>query len=395
MVQDDSVPQKPNTGRNEKFLLGLNQIIACLNVPKSKITRAHAVQLDTIEKKIIWMIYSIRKKSASSTGQGKLYPDVYSGQQMHSQTQTSQVCHLEDQKTPQLQSNKLQSSPTLKENNLTLSQQVSTLSGKMMHSREHLKISEKKDSILQVAKGSLERPVSIPLVKLNNFLLRSQVNGLQSKVTPLETISDLNELKVRLGASAKKPLHQENKVNNWRERRCVGVNPAHILQCQSGDLHSAYNPHYSNSGASVPISSPEVSCLPLARHSPEIDVQNLPKPLTEARTHSHTANSCSAMLSSSFTQSSMPGNDEELTSDALSLSEGGNMPYQRRQGSLGPGTALVICSPGMLASTLLESSNLDDTNWKVSTIISDESSLAEQSLQRLVNVVGLHCSFPL
>lgn len=455
-LQHGSFPQQPKTSQIEKLMLLLNQIIAILNVPKSKIIPAHGEQLDTLEKKINFVLHSTGKKSVSSPQQGKLYPDVQSVQQLpQPQTQTSQVPRLEVQKIPQLQSTVSQSTLTaIQQNNLTSLQHDSksplsepaVLQQNMMHSIDHLTISGKENSVKvmqQVAKGSLRSPASIPQqANFNTLLSRSHTNVSQSSVTPLELSSDtlqnmhlkqtrdhldvptqkpkqefqkhkmqhqlvhqnhqilqrqqaakpqaeekqqnqlnnVNDLKMGLGMSVKESHHLKNAVNE-RVKRGTGVKSEPILQHRSGGPPSVYNSQHSNSGASFPISSPKVSCSPLAQHSSRIGLQNLPAPLTEAGSHFHTANSTSAIPSSSLIQSSMPGSCEKLTSDTLSLANAENT------GHCGHGSQ----GPGMSASPFLEeSSALDGIDCKMSTIISDESSVAEQPLQRLVNVVSLN-----
>lgn len=441
-------------------MLVLNQIIAFLNVSKSKITPAHGEHLGLLEKKIGFVLHSTGKKSVSSSQQGKLYPDVKSVQQLpQPQTQTSQVQRLEDQKIPQLQSTVSQQnySTSLQHESKSPLSEPGTLQQNMMHSIEHLTISEKENSVKvmqQVAKGSLRSPASIPnQANFNTLMSRSHMNVSQSSVTPLELssdtfqnmhlkqrrdnldvrtqkpkqefqkhkmqhqlvhqnhqilqrqqaakpqaeenkqnqLNDVNGLKVGLGMSVKEPHHQKNAVNDSRVKRGRGVKSGLILQHQSGGLPSVYNSQHSNSGASFPISSPKVSCSPLAQHSPQIDLQNLPTPLTKAGSHFHTANSTSAIPSSSLIQSSMPGSCEKLTSDTSSLPDAENTGHCG-PGSEGPDSSLVICTPGISASPFLEeSSALDGIDCKMSTIISDEPSVAEQPLQRLINVVSLNC----
>ncbi|XP_062175193.1 mediator of RNA polymerase II transcription subunit 15a-like isoform X4 [Alnus glutinosa] len=459
LLQHGSVPQQPRTGKIEKLMLLLKQIIVFLNLPKNKITPAHSEQLDTLEKKISFVLHSTGKKSVSSTQQGKLYPDVQSVQQLpQPQTQTSQVQRLEDQKIPQLQSTVSESTVTaIQQNNLTSLQHDSkshlsepaTLQQNMMHSIDHLTISEKENSVevmQQVAKGSLRSPASIPQqANFNTLLSRSHMNVSQSSVTPLELssdtlqnmhlkqtrdhldvltqkpkqefqkhkmqhqlvhqnyqilqrqqaeekqqnqLNDVNDLKVGLGMTVKEPHHQKNAVNDSRVKRGMGIKSGLILQHQSGGLPSVYNSQHSDSGASFPISSPKVSCSPLAQHSTWIDLQNLPAPLTETRSHFHTANSTSAIPSSSLIQSSMSGSCEKLTSDTSSFADAENAGHHGPS-SQGPGTSLVICTSGMSASPFLEeSSALDGIDSKMSTIISDKLSVAEQPLQRLINVVS-------
>jgi hypothetical protein len=446
----------------EKLILVLNQIIAFLNVSKSKITPAHEEQLDLLEKKISFVLHWTGKKSVSSSQQGKLYPDVQSVQQLpQPQTQTSLVQRLEDQKMPQLQSTVSQStqnySTSLQHESMSPLSEPGTLQQNMMHSIEHLTISEKENPVKvmqQVAKGSLASPVSIPhQANFNNLLSRSHMNVSQSSVTPLELssdtfqnmhlkqgrdnldvltqktkqefqkhkmqhqlvhqnhqvlqrqqaakpqaeenkqnqLNDVNGLKVGLGMSGKELHHRKNAINDSRVKRGRGVKSGLILQHQSGGLPSVHNSQHSNSGASFPNSSPKVSCSPLAQHSPQIDLQNLPTPLTKAGSHFHTANSTSAIPSSSLIQSSMPGSCEKLTSDTSSLADAENTGHCG-PGSEGPDSSLVICTPGISASPFLEeSSALDGIDCKMSTIISDEPSVAEQPLQRLINVVSLNC----
>lgn len=410
--QHDAVPQQPKTVQTEKIknvLVVLNQIINHLNVPKSKITSAYERQLDVIEKRILCLLHSLGLKSVSSTQQGKLHPDPHSVQQLaQPQSQTPQVHQHDDQKKPQLQSTNSQSSLTAMQQN-------------MMHSQGNLIISQKGDSVKsmqQVAKGSLQSPASTDRqANANSLLSTRQMNGPQSNVIPPELssrtpkimhlkqtwehhdvltqkpkqefqkhkmqqqkqaaklqahvkqqnqLNDINSLKVRSGTGFEKPQHQEIAVKDSTVKRGIGVKSGLILHHPSGGQSSVYISQQSNSVASFSTSSPKVSCPQLAQHSPHIVVQNLPTPLTEVGTPLRTANSTSAIPTSSLTQSFMPGSYEKLTSDASSL-----------------------LNPGMSASPLLEeSNNIDGINCKMSTIISDESSVAEQPMQRLINLVN-------
>lgn len=462
-LQHASVPQQPKTGQTEKIkttLSMLDQIICYLNVPKNKITSAYERQIDTAEKRILCLLHSLREKSVSSTQQGKSHPNLHSVQHLaQPQSQTFQVHQHEDRKIPQLQSAKPQSSLTaMQQNNLTGLLQDSksslsdpaTLQQNMMNSQGLLIISQEEDlvkSMQQVANGSLQSPAStLPQVNVNSFLSRRQMNGPQSNVIPLESISntpknmhlkqkwdhqdvptqmpkqeyqkhkmqkqlvqqnqqifqqqqkqvtkllahekqqnqlnDINDLKVRLGMGVEKPQHQEIAVKDSRAKRGISDISGLLLQHPSGGQSSTYISQHSNSGASFPTSSPKVSCPQLAKKSPHIDVQNLTTPLTGVETPFRVANSTSASVipSSSLNQSFMPGNAGKIENQ-----------LGHRPGSIEPGTSLVVCTPEMSASSLLEkSNNLDGINDKMSKINSAEPSVAEQPIQRLINLVSLN-----
>ncbi|XP_035541538.1 mediator of RNA polymerase II transcription subunit 15a-like isoform X2 [Juglans regia] len=461
-LQQDSAPCPTNTGQLEKINLALNLTIAYLNVPKSKITPSYAEKLDTLQKKILWILQLTGKKSDSSPREGKLFPDIYSVQQLpQPQTQTSEAQQLENHKIPPLQFTKSQSTlAAMQRNNLMFLQHVSkssspepaTLHQNTMHLGDHLPASEKGNSVnilQQVAKESLGSPKSISQENLNTLLPISHKNGQQSNVVPLEMssntlqnlhmrqtkeqldvlaqkpelgfqkpnmqqqlvrenhqilpqqaakphahakrqiqLNEVNEVKVRLGTSVNKSQHQENAVNDSRVKGGMGVKSGRILQNQSGATCSVYSSQHSKPGASVPISSSEVSCHPLAHHCPRIDVQNLPTPLTEAGTCFHSAKSCSA-LPSSLAQPSMLGNCEKPTFDAPSGLDTGNIRHPHVPGSLGPGQSLAICTPGMSVSPYLEElDTLDGTNCNMPTFNYDQSSVAEQPIKRLINVVN-------
>lgn len=371
------------------------------------------------------------------------------------QSQTLQVHQHEDQKTPQLQSTKPQNSLTaMQQNNLTGLPQDSksslsdpaTLQQNMMNSQGLSIISQEEDSVKsmqQVAKGSLQSPAStLPQVNVNRLLSRRQLNGPQSNVIPLESssntpknvhlkqkseptqmpkqeyqkhkmqkhlvqqnqqilqlqqkqvtkllahekqqnqLNDINDLKVRLGTGVEKPQHQEIAVKDSRAKQGISDKSGLLLQHPSSGQSSMYISQHSNSGASFPTSSPKVSCPQLAQKSPHIDVQNLTTPLTGVETPFRVANSTSASVipSSSLNQSFIPGNAGK-TENQLG----------HRPGSIEPGTSLVVCTPEMSTSPLLEkSNNLDGINYKMSKINSAEPSVAEQPIQRLINLVSLN-----
>lgn len=449
-LQHASVPQQPKTGQTEKIkttLSMLDQIICFLNVPKNKITSAYERQIDKAEKRILCLLHSLREKSVSSTQQGKSHPNLHSVQHLaQPQSQTLQVHQHEDRKTPQLQSTKPQSFLTaMQQDNLTGLLQDSksslsdpaTLQQNMMNSQGLLIISQEEDlvkSMQQVAKRSLQCPTStLPQVNVNSFLSRRQMNEPQSNVIPLESSSNtpknmhpkqkwehqdvptqmpkqeyqkhkmqkqlvqqnqqilqqqqkqvtkllahekqqnqlngINDLKVRLGMGVEKPQHQEIAVKDSRAKRGISDKSGLLLQHPSGGQSSMYISQHSNSGASFPTSSPKVSCPQLAQKSPHIDVQNLTTPLTGVETPFRVANSTSASV--------IPSS---------SLNRPGHRP-----GSIEPGTSLVVCTSEMSASPLLEkSNNLDGINYKMSKINSAEPSVAEQPIQRLINLVSLN-----
>ncbi|KAM4082048.1 hypothetical protein ACJW30_11G139500 [Castanea mollissima] len=370
------------------------------------------------------------------------------------QSQTLQGHQHEDRKTPQLRSTKPQSSLTaMQQNNLTgLSQDSksslsdpATLQQNMMNSQGLLIISQEEDSVKsmqQVAKGSLQSPAStLPQVNVNSFLSRRQMNGPQSNVIPLESSSNtpknvhlkqeweltqmpkqeyqkhkmqkqlvqqnqqilqlqqkqvtkllahekqqnqlngINHLKERLGTGVEKPQHQEIAVKDSRAKQGISDKSGLLLQHPSGGQSSMHISQHSNSGASFPTSSPKVSCPQLAQKSPHIDVQNLTTRLTGVETPFRVANSTSASVipSSSLNQSFIPGNAGKIENQ-----------LGHRPGSIEPGTSLVVCTPEMSASPLLEkSNNLDGINYKMSKINSAEPSVAEQPIQRLMNLVNL------
>lgn len=467
LKQHDSVPQQPSTVQLKRCKLQLGQTLSFLNEPKCKITPAYAENLNEIEKKIISICSATTRKSIPSPRQGIL-PDKHSLQQLlQPQSQTPQVHGSEDQKEPQLQSANLQSSLRAKQQNNEINLQhglksslsePSTTQQNMMHLREHFRSSDSKrensvKSMQKVAMGSLQNPMSTPqLPNVSTLFSRSQVNGTQSNVNPIELsantlqhmhlkktrgyldvptqkhtqkfekhkiqqksvqqnrqkwkqqaeklwahetqqhqMNEVNDMEVRLGTVVKTPQHQVNSANNSKVRRGMVVKPGLILQHQSGGQSSVYKSQHSKSGASFPISSPkhfQLASPRLPQHSP----QNLSTPLTEAGIPICSADSTSVIASSStsLAQSSMPRNCEILISDASSLLNAGNIGHQRGPGSLEAGKLLVISTPGISASPLLEeSNNLDDVSCKTSTIIFGESSVAEQPLQRLVKVVNL------
>ncbi|KAL0007294.1 hypothetical protein SO802_008796 [Lithocarpus litseifolius] len=324
-----------------------------------------------------------------------------------------------------------------------------TLQQNMMNSQGLLIISQEEDSVKsmqQVANRSLQSPAStLPQVNVNSFLSRRKMNGPQSNVIPLESssntpknmhlkqkwdhqdvptqmpkqeyqkhkmqkqlvqqnqqilqqqqrqvtkllahekqqnqLNDINDLKGRLGMGVEKPQHQEIAVVDLRAKRGISDKSGLLLQHPSGGQSSMYISQHSNSGASIPTSSPKVSCPQLAQKSPHIDVQNLTTPLTGVETPFHVANTTSASVipSSSLNRSCMPGNAGKIENQL------GHSP-----GSIEPGTSLVVCTREMSASPVLEkSNNLDGINYKMSKIISAEPSVAEQPIQRLINLVNL------
>ncbi|XP_042956549.1 mediator of RNA polymerase II transcription subunit 15a-like isoform X1 [Carya illinoinensis] len=365
LQQQDSAPRPTNTGQ-EKINV-LNLIISYLNVPKSKIIPSYAEKLDTLQKKILWILQLTGKKSDSSLREGKRFPDIYSVQQLtQPQTQTSEVHQLEDQKTPPLQFTKSQS----------------TLAA--------MQRKEQRDVLAQKPELVFQKPnMQQQLVPENHQILPHQAAKPQAQAKRQIQLNEANELKVRLGSSVNKSQHQENAVMDSRVQEGMGVKSGRILKNQSGATCSVYSSQHSKPGASIPISSSKVSYHPLAHHCPQIDVQNLPTPLAEARTCFHSAKSWSA-LPSSLAQPSMLGNYVKPTFGAPSLLDTGDIVHPHVPGSLGPGQSLAICPPGMSVSPYLEElDTLDAMNCNMVTINYDQSSVAEQPIKRLINVVNL------
>lgn len=91
----------------------------------------------------------------------------------------------------------------------------------------------------------------------------------------------------------------------------------------------------------------------------------------------------------SMVPSPLPGDSEKITSGVSSLSNTGNNVQHHNIGSSALAQSLAIGTPGISASPLLaEFTSPDGTHGVASTIVSGNSNVVEQPLDRLLKVVS-------
>ncbi|CAN1229477.1 Mediator of RNA polymerase II transcription subunit 15a [Linum grandiflorum] len=176
-------------------------------------------------------------------------------------------------------------------------------------------------------------------------------------------------------------LHQMNDTNEMKIRQgLAGVKPGVFQQHLSNGQRAGYPPQQMKSGASFPISSPQMLQTPspqlLQHSSPQVDQQNLHPSLPKTGTPLQSAHSPFVVPSPS-TPSASPIPCDSEKPGISSLSNAGNVGHQHPK-------SLAIGTPGISASPLLAEFSVPDNAF---TAVSGKPSAAEQPIDRLLRAV--------
>ncbi|TKY64593.1 Mediator of RNA polymerase II transcription subunit 15a [Spatholobus suberectus] len=453
LQQHDSFPQQPKSDQIEKlraYKVMLERMMTLLQIPKNNILPNFKEKLGSYEKQIVNLINSNRpRKGMSSVQLGQLPPTHLSSMQQP-QSQVTQVQSHENQMNSQLQSTKLQASvPTMLQNNIASLHQnslsgVSTGQQNMMNSMQpgtNLDSGQGNsvNSLQQVPMSSLQQnPVSTPQQTNINFLPSQgganviQPNALQSgssalqhqlkhqqeqqmlqsqqfkqhqqrQLTQRQLLQQQQQhhpakphLSAQLQTHQMPQLHQMNDINDIKMRQGMGVKPGVFQQHPTSDQHSAYSHQQLKQGSAFPVSSPQLlqaASPQIQQHSsPQVDQQNHLPSKTKVATPLQSSNSpfVGPTPSPPLAPSPMPGESEKPIPCVSSISNAANIGHQQTGGAVAPAQSLAIGTPGISASPLLaEFSGPDGAHGNALAATSGKSTVTEQPLERLINVVKL------
>lgn len=369
----------------------LEFLIKFLQVPKSRISLAYKEKLEKVENRIIGILYSNgSRKPDSSVQQEELpMPDMHSLQSVRSQSQTPQV-------ESDLQPMKLQSTvSSMQKNNvdnlhndlISSLSEVATAQKNIMNPQ--LSGTKSKSQQLHAVKplqqdsvGSPHIPVSAPQQSMNDTSLsQNSVNIPQHNTHPLRLNSSrlqqihLKQQKERQMADAKQmmkqfqqhetqqqlkkkedimqqqqpaqlgvhkmPQNTMNKEDELKVKQALDFAPG-VLQHCSASQHLAYNQHQLKSRGSF-VSLPQL-LQPVSDQIPQsssqIDQKNILVSSKKTETSLKVVDSLSNVPSPSppFSQYPMLG----------------DIGGQQATSLMGSATSLVISTPGISSSSLLE-----------------------------------------
>ncbi|XP_034690710.1 mediator of RNA polymerase II transcription subunit 15a-like isoform X2 [Vitis riparia] len=389
-----SLPQQPMGDQSRKLkdvMSTLEFLIKFLQVPKSRISLAYKEKLEKVENRIIGILYSNgSRKPDSSVQQEELpMPDMHSLQSVRSQSQTPQV-------ESDLQPMKLQSTvSSMQKNNvdnlhndlISSLSEVATAQKNIMNPQ--LSGTKSKSQQLHAVKplqqdsvGSPHIPVSAPQQSMNDTSLsQNSVNIPQHNTDPLRLNSSrlqqihLKQQKEQQMADAKQmmkqfqqhetqqqlkkkedimqqqqpaqlgvhkmPQNTMNKEDELKVKQALDFAPG-VLQHCSASQHLAYNQHQLKSRGSF-VSLPQL-LQPVSdqipQSSPQIDQKNILVSSKKTETSLKVVDSLSNVPSPSTPFSQYPMLGDIGGQQATSL--------------MGSATSLVISTPGISSSSLLE-----------------------------------------
>lgn len=389
-----SLPQQPMGDQSRKLkdvMSTLEFLIKFLQVPKSRISLAYKEKLEKVENRIIGILYSNgSRKPDSSVQQEELpMPDMHSLQPVRSQSQTPQV-------ESDLQPMKLQSTvSSMQKNNvdnlhndlISSLSEVATAQKNIMNPQ--LSGTKSKSQQLHAVKplqqdsvGSPHIPVSAPQQSMNDTSLsQNSVNIPQHNTHPLRLNSSrlqqihLKQQKEQQMADAKQmmkqfqqhetqqqlkkkedimqqqqpaqlgvhkmPQNTMNKEDELKVKQALDFAPG-VLQHCSASQHLAYNQHQLKSRGSF-VSLPQL-LQPVSdqipQSSPQIDQKNILVSSKKTETSLKVVDSLSNVPSPSTPFSQYPMLGDIGGQQATSL--------------MGSATSLVISTPGISSSSLLE-----------------------------------------
>lgn len=198
----------------------------------------------------------------------------------------------------------------------------------------------------------------------------------------------------QLPAQQMMQINQMNDTNDMKMRHQMGGKSGIIQQHNSSGQRPSFHhqqlksgiPFSMSSQSSLQVASPQIGHHP----SPQIDQQSILTSHTKAGTPLQSANSPFVVPSpsTSMVPSPMPGDSEKINSGISSISNAGNSMHHPTTAVSMPNQSLAIGTPGISASPLLaEFTSPDGTHGVASTIVSGNSNVVEQPLERLIKVV--------
>ncbi|KAL0335520.1 UNVERIFIED_CONTAM: Mediator of RNA polymerase II transcription subunita [Sesamum radiatum] len=378
-------------------------------------------------------------------------PHMHAMQQsQQQQPQTSQMHANEGQMNSQMQPMNVQGSVVgAQQNSLTNLQHNSLSSVSSSNSRQNMMDALQPGSNIdpgqgnalnqmqQVAMNSLQQnPVSGPQqMNINSMSSQSGLTPLQSNVNPLQANSNIlqpqqikqeqqmfstQQLKqqyqqrqmqqqfmqrhqliqqqqqqtvqqqsAQLPAQQMMQLNQMNDTNDMKMRHQMGGKSGVLQPHNPPGQRPSYHQQM-KSGTPFSISSQQAASPQIGHHpSPQIDQQNLLSSHTKTGTPLQSASSPFIVPSpsTSMAPSPMPGDSEKMNSGVSSLSNAGNIGHHPTATASIPNQSLAIGTPGISASPLLEFTSPDGTHGVAPTIVSGNSNVVEQPLERLIKVV--------
>ncbi|XP_011087375.1 mediator of RNA polymerase II transcription subunit 15a isoform X2 [Sesamum indicum] len=372
-------------------------------------------------------------------------------QPQQQQPQTSQMHASEGQMNSQMQPMNVQGSVVgAQQNSLTNLQHNSLSSVSSSNSRQNMMDALQPGSNIdpgqgnalnqmqQVAMNSLQQnPVSGPQqMNINTISSQSGLTPLQSNVNPLQANSNIlqsqqikqeqqmfstQQLKqqyqqrqmqqqymhrqqliqqqqqqtvqqqsAQLPAQQMMQLNQMNDTNDMKMRHQMGGKSGVLQPHNPSGQRPSYHHQQMKSGTPFSISSQQAASPQIGHHpSPQIDQQNLLSSHTKTGTPLQSASSPFIVPSpsTSMAPSPMPGDSEKMNSGVSSLSNAGNIGHHPTATASIPNQSLAIGTPGISASPLLEFTSPDGTHGVAPTIVSGNSNVVEQPLERLIKVV--------
>ncbi|GER32927.1 transcription cofactor [Striga asiatica] len=439
LQQHDSL-QQPKNEQLEKlrFLkMMLERFIIFLRTNKNDIQLHHRDKIAGVEKQIVNILNSNRpRKPVSSLQQGQLtQPPMHAMQQ--SQQQQSQITQMhvnEGQMNSQMQ-------PMLasQQNNLPNLQQssLSSVSG-VANSRQNMMDALHPGSSIDPGQGNTLNPMQqvsmsslqqnsgggAQQMNINSMSSQNVLTNLQSNVNlqangnmlqphqikqeqqmfasqqlkqqyqqrqhmHRQQLLQQQQQSVQLPGQQMMQLNQINDANDMKMRHQIGAKSGVLQQHSSSGQRQSYIHQQMKSGAPFSISSQQG----LQATSPQISHQ--PSPQIDPTSHSkggtplHSANSPFIVPSpsTSMAPSPMPG-DSEKVNFGSSLSNAGHSVQHPATAASVPNQSVDIATPGISASPLLaEFTSPEGTHGVVSTIVSGNSNVVEQPLERLIKVI--------
>ncbi|XP_052724757.1 mediator of RNA polymerase II transcription subunit 15a isoform X2 [Vigna angularis] len=433
------------------YKMMLERMMALVQIPKMSITPHFKEKLGSYEKQIISLINQSRPRKGMSSVQVGQIPQTHMSSMQQPQSQVTQLQSHENQMNSQLKSTNLQGSvPTMQQNNIATSQHnplsgVSAGQQNMMNSMQpgaNLDSGQGNSvtSFQHVPMNSIQQtPVSTPQLQTNINSLQSQgganvsqPNSLQSGSSALQHQLKHQEqqmlqtqqfkqfqhrqmvqrqlfqqqqqqqlhhpakpqLSAQLQTHQMSQLHQMNDINDLKMRQGIGVKPGVFQQHLTSGQHSAYSHQQLKQGNAFPVSSPQHLQAPspqIQQHSsPQVEQQNHLPSKTKVATPLQSSNSpfVGPTPSPPLAPSPMPGESEKSVPCVSSISNAANIGHHQTGGVVAPPQSLAIGTPGISASPLLaEFSGQDGAHGNALAATSGKSTVTEQPLERLINVV--------
>ncbi|CAN1138341.1 Mediator of RNA polymerase II transcription subunit 15a [Linum perenne] len=368
LQQHDSLPQPPKSDQLEKLKMiktTLEHMINFIQVPKENVIPSFKDRLGSCEKQILSFLTMNRPK--------KPMPPMQQGQLPPSHMQSLQQPLLQNPSSTSQQAN---INSISSQNGMTMLQQGHHLQSNpnMLQQQQHMK-QQQDQQILQSHqfKQQLHQRQMLQQQQQRQQYQNQQVkqqNQQAQQMPQLHQMNDVNDIKIRQGLGGVKP----------------GVYQQHLSTGQRGGY-----PQQIKSGASFPVSSPQMLQTPspqsLQHSSPQVEQQNLLPSLSRTGTPLQPAHSpfVAPSPSTSMAPSPLPGDEK---SGMSSLSNAGNVGHQHPTSGQAPAQSLAIGNPGISASPLLaEFSVPEGAHGNAFTTVSGKPTVAEQPFDRLIKAV--------